>query len=327
MKYLPIAAEDLRKWKAPEGSVNFYYGRIGSGKTYAATADLLDLLDQGQIVYANWMVDWHGYFTAGNRFQRLLYWCLGWRVFDGVPRSNFHYVPPDQMSAEFLNTLADCHVFIDEGQNLLDSYKGTEFSIAKRRLIQYTRHYHRTLNIIAQRTQSVQVTARAQVNRFYKCTRKGFRLWPRFVRQEFADISGEDVAETPESLVSEKHYWGRNRVFNAYDSKYMRQGVPEVLPKRYRVQFYWSDLLQFLRASAEELELSPDTDAKGSLRSMLPFSRYDQQGKKSDLESLNSESLVPPLGDAHADGPVLRPSSKRGGVWISLKALLNTKLW
>jgi len=37
-------------FKASEGSINMYYGLIGHGKTYSATADILHLLKQGKDV-------------------------------------------------------------------------------------------------------------------------------------------------------------------------------------------------------------------------------------------------------------------------------------
>jgi len=214
------------KYRAPEGSVSFIYGRIGSGKTYAATALVLDLLDSGQTVYANWRVEWKGIDERRRRLRVAIQGLFGIRRHDVIPAGNFHYIDPEDATAEYIGGLTDCHVFIDEGQNLLDSYKGTEFSMAKRRLIQYTRHFHRSIYIVAQRTQSVQVTARAQVNRFYKCTSKRFFKWRRFRMDEYADISGEDVDESDESLVSSRVFWAKKRVFAAYDSKYMRGGKP-----------------------------------------------------------------------------------------------------
>lgn len=262
------------QYRAPEGSVNFYYGRIGSGKTYAATADVLDLLDQGFTVYANWRINWEGSDERHRRIRAFVRILFGIRRFDYIPPANFHYIEPEACTAEYLSELTDCFIFVDEGQNLLDSYEGKDFSKTKRRLIQYTRHFHRTLNIIAQRTQSVQITARAQVNRFYKCSRKPFRLWPRFVRQEFSDLSGEDVSESEDSLVSEKHYWGSKRVFAAYDSKYMRDGKPVVYPFHYRWIFGFGETFRliftgrFASETAGKNELSPKFSTENEV---LPF--------------------------------------------------------
>jgi hypothetical protein len=241
-----ISYESYREqYRAPEGEINFIYGRIGSGKTYVATAIILDLLDKGFTVYANWRVEWPGSMRPG-RFRAAARLFFGIRRYDIIPKGNFHYIEPEAFTAEFISKLVDCYVFADEGQNLLDSYEGKDFSKTKRRLLQYTRHFHRTLYVIAQRTQSVQVTARAQVNRFYRCSRKPFPLWPRFVLHEFADLAGEDVAETANSLVSERHYWGSKRVFAAYDSKYMREGVPYEYPGHVRAILTFWESVRFI---------------------------------------------------------------------------------
>jgi hypothetical protein len=276
MKLVPY--ESYREqYRAPEGSVNFYYGRIGSGKTYAATADILELLRSGQSVYANWRIEWSGVDERRQRLRAFFLFLFGIRRYDVIPPSNFHYIPPEECTADTISQLVDCHVFVDEGQNLLDSYEGKDFSKTKRRLIQYTRHYHRTLNIIAQRTQSVQVTARAQVNRFYKCSRKWNPFWPRFVRQEFSDLAGEDVNESEESLVSEKHYWGSKAVFAAYDSKYMRQGVPYQYPDHERWLGGWIEGIRLIFRGRFASETTTDILDKNELstvsteNSALPF--------------------------------------------------------
>jgi len=116
MRELPFEGyrESIR---APEGSVNFYYGRIGAGKTYAATADILDLLDQGHIVYANWRIDWKGVDERTSRI-RLIAHFLFRRHIRRIYTENFHYIEPEAFTAGFISRLSDCYVFVDEGQNL-----------------------------------------------------------------------------------------------------------------------------------------------------------------------------------------------------------------
>jgi len=53
-----LEKEDLLDlFKEDEGSINLYYGLIGQGKTYSATADILELLTQGKVVYCNWHIN------------------------------------------------------------------------------------------------------------------------------------------------------------------------------------------------------------------------------------------------------------------------------
>jgi hypothetical protein len=67
---------------------------------------------------------------------------------------------------------------------------------------------------------------RANVNVFYKCE----KLWQwgdilRFKRTEFQDMKEETVDENENNVISEKWYWGKKRIFDAYDTHYLRGGL------------------------------------------------------------------------------------------------------
>jgi len=217
-------------FSASEGSINMYYGLIGNGKTYAGTSDILDLLRQGKVVYANWHINVQDFDDRKSWVMIIKNILLFRKRFYYIPCSeNLHYFDPDKFDStgdlvEWLSSLNDCHIFFDEGQDMFDSYEGTRFSKAKRRLILHTRHYHRTLNIISQRPTAIQVSARGNVNRFYKCVKIGSWPRPRFARYEFQQMSGETVDETVDP-VSVKRYWGNDRVFSAYNTDYLAQGI------------------------------------------------------------------------------------------------------
>lgn len=222
----------LDVFEASEGSINMYYGLIGNGKTYNATADILDLLIQGKVVYANWHIQTEDFDDRESFLMILKNLLLFRRRFYKIPcAKNLHYFDPDQFNStvelvEWLSGLNDCHIFFDEGQDMFDSYEGTRFSKSKRRLILHTRHYHRTLNIISQRPTAIQVSARGNVNRFYKCVKLASWPWVRFARYEFQEMTGETVDENVEP-VSVKRYWASNRVFRAYNTDYLAQGIPK----------------------------------------------------------------------------------------------------
>jgi len=224
-KKIDKSQELIDLFEPDEGAVNMYYGRIGNGKTYAATADILELLSRGRVVYANWHINYNGF------DERFSFWHLFWKTlffrskFFVFPPENLRYFSPDEVTVEWLSTLTDCEIFIDEGQWVFDSYEGTRFSKEKRRLILHTRHVNRSLNIISQRTQAIQVSARGQVNRFFKCEKKLSWPWLIFRRYEFQDMVGDDVDETVDP-VDIKTYFADKKVLNAYDTKYLRAGVP-----------------------------------------------------------------------------------------------------
>jgi len=224
--------ELIDAFSASEGSINMYYGMIGNGKTYAATSDILDLLKQGKVVYCNWKIIVPDFDDRQSLWLVFFNLVLFRKRFYKIPcAQNLHFFNPEDYAStadlvEWLSGLNDCHIFFDEGQDMFDSYEGTRFSKSKRRLILHTRHYHRTLNIISQRPTAIQVSARGNVNRFYKCVKLAQWPWVRFARYEFQQMTGETVDETVDP-VSLKTYWGNSRVFNAYNTDYLAEGIPK----------------------------------------------------------------------------------------------------
>jgi hypothetical protein len=219
-------------FSASEGSINMYYGLIGNGKTYAGTSDILDLLKQGKVVYCNWHIITDDFDDRKSLGLSLWNFLIFRKRYYKIPcAKNLHYFDPDTFDStaelvEWLSGLNDCHIFFDEGQDMFDSYEGTRFAKSKRRLILHTRHYHRTLNIISQRPTAIQVSARGNVNRFYKCVKIASWPWVRFARYEFQEMTGETVDETKDPI-SVKTYFGSDRVFKAYNTDYLSEGIPK----------------------------------------------------------------------------------------------------
>jgi len=260
---ITVKEDLLNFFAANEGSINMYYGLIGNGKTYAATADILDLLKEGKVIYCNWRIiveDFDDRYDFMMSLKNLLFFR---KTYFKIPCSqNLHFFNPENFNStgelvEWLSSLNDCHIFFDEGQDMFDSYEGTKFSKAKRRLILHTRHYHRTLNIISQRPTAIQVSARGNVNRFYKCERLfslPFLRIPVFRRTEFQEMTGETVNELSEP-VTKKTYIGNSRVFNAYNTDYLAEGIPksqQVNFEAYRLNFV-SRLIVVCRNAFERL--------------------------------------------------------------------------
>jgi len=227
-----VSRDLLDVFKASEGSINMYYGLIGNGKTYAATADIIELLKKGKVVYCNWHIEVSDFDGRDSLLITLFNFIFARSRFYRIPcAKNLHFFDPEDFNStgdlvEWLSKLNDCHIFFDEGQDMFDSYEGTRFSKSKRRLILHTRHFHRTLNIISQRPTAIQVSARGNVNRFYKCVKIASFPWVRFKRLEFQEMAGETVDETVEPI-SRKVYWGSNKVFRAYNTDYLSEGIPK----------------------------------------------------------------------------------------------------
>lgn len=219
---------------APEGELNMYYGLIGSGKTYNATADIHELLARGRVVYATWPIKVQNFDDRKNWFMVLKNFVFFQKHYYEIPcQENMHFIDVEkgevdgkytfnptrpQDYIEYLNTLNHCDIFIDEAWRVFDSYKGTDFSLSTRNLALVTRHKFRSIHVITQRPTAVQVTIRGNINRFYKCVKIATLFGiPRFARYEFQEMTGETVNEEAEPI-STKTYWGSRKIFASYNS-------------------------------------------------------------------------------------------------------------
>lgn len=220
----PVPEIDLVDlFEAEEGSINQYYGRIGQGKTYNATADALADLAAGRVVYLNWHLHYEG-FDERSSLMQLLGSLLGLkRRFYRFPKENLRYISIDHNFLDNFEKLTDCKVYLDEGHVAFDSYEMAKMSLRKRQAVLHTRHFNRTICIISQRPTAVHVSMRANVNIFYKCEK--LLQWPLLIfrRTEFQDLTGETVDET--QPISSKVYFAKKHVLNAYNSKYLRNGM------------------------------------------------------------------------------------------------------
>lgn len=250
----PVSVDLLRDlFEAEEGSICQYFGRIGNGKTYAATADILEDLQRGMVVYANWRVDLSG--VSLDQKDSLFYAFLGIlgikkRYYKFLPE-NLHYLPIDDDFMDVFERLTDCKVYLDEGHVIFDSYQMTKLSMKKRASILHTRHFNRTIAIVSQRPTAVHVSARANVNIFYKCEK--LMQWPFLIfrKSEFQEMTGTgETVDDTKKPISSKWYFASKTVLNAYNTKYLRGGIPrsqEVHFEAYDFS-YGERWLAFLRA-------------------------------------------------------------------------------
>jgi len=210
-----------------DGEINFYYGRIGEGKTYGGTADAYEDLLRGQIVYTNWPLNFNGV----DQRKEILFLIGGlifpWRnTYFKFPKENWHLLPVDGNFHENFSKITSAKVYLDEGHVVFDSYEMAKLSMDKRISVLHTRHFDRSINIISQRPTAVHVTMRANVNRFYKFD-KLLHLGNLilFRRREYQDMTQETVDET--ESVSTKLYFAKQFIFNLYNSKYLRGDLKE----------------------------------------------------------------------------------------------------
>lgn len=209
-----------------EGLIAQYYGRIGTGKTYCATKDVLKLLSKGQVVYTNWKINYTGYDSRDHIWPVVLSLIMPWRKrFYIYPKDNLKHIEVDDQFIARFEKLTDCEVFLDEGHVVFDSYQMAKMSLRDRKAVLHTRHFDRAINIISQRPTAVHVSLRANVNIFYKCE-KVLHIGPilLFKRTEYQDMVGETVDE--EQPIKTRYYFARRSILTAYDSKYLRGDTP-----------------------------------------------------------------------------------------------------
>lgn len=251
---------DLLKILPPdEGEINQIYGRIGSGKTYCATKDIIDDLNRGQIWYCNWKIRWEGYDERNSRLALLLGSLRFKKQYRVYEQKNLHYVdlynleniivdnvPTGKDFISWLSTITDAKLAFDEGHIAFNSYEKTRISMDRINAVMWARHFDRSYLIISQRPSAIHITLRANVNRYFKCEKiTDFKIGKihlqRFRKTEFQDTTESDIPneakikklnekthmieETDEYqyAISQKGYWANKKIFAAYDTKYRRQ--------------------------------------------------------------------------------------------------------
>jgi len=314
-----------------EGEIVQYYGRIGSGKTYNATADILEDLEAGRVVYANWKLNWHGFDERDSLFYIIRSVLFPWtKRFYKFPKENLKFIDIDDAFIDKFEKITDAKVYLDEGHVAFDSYEMAKMSLQKRKAVLHTRHFNRSIAIISQRPTAVHVSMRANVNIFYKCEKIFSLAFPFtfftglpliiFKRTEFQDLSGETVDET--QPLGTKYYRAKARVMEAYDTKYLRG----TLPPSQRVLFEAYDLsfseklsrLTFLLRNA--IRLKPDGVSGGQ----NPTAREDfatSLGVESDSATIkNGERLnTVPVDDILARSKQKELARKRAAYFKHLR--------
>jgi len=246
----PFSQEILALFPEVEGDCNFYYGKIRNGKTRCATEDIIELLRRGEIVYANWPVNFSGFDERSDWKTVFIKSLFGRKIFFKYGPENFTYFHPDEIDINFLGRLVNVHVFIDEGQWIFNSHDRNADE-DKRRLILHNGHYCRSLNIISQRPVNVFKDMRSQINTWYKCEKLLSFPFLLFRRSTITEM--KDDLPDEEQIDDVKIYWPWNNklVFEAYNTHAMRaDNAIECLPE---FEAYEIDRLSAFKVLASHL--------------------------------------------------------------------------
>jgi len=210
--------EIINLFSPQEGTIAFYYGKVRNGKTYAATADILGLLERGEVVFANWNIDFNDFDERRNFRVALIKFVFGRSYFFKYKKDNFHYFSPATAPAVLvrrLNKLVNVHIFMDEGQWILNSHNRNPDPEAQA-LVLTNGHYCRSLNIISQRPSNVFKDYRSQVHFWYKCEKKLTWPWLIFSKTIIEDMK-DDLPDEESESNKVQIYFAKKKVFQAYN--------------------------------------------------------------------------------------------------------------
>jgi len=227
----PFLQEITSLFQEVEGINALYYGKVRNGKTRCATEDIIDLLERGEVVYANWPISFEGFDQRQSPFTVAVKAIAGKKYFFKYTKNNFNYFHPDDIDISFLGRLVGVHLFIDEGQWIFNSHDRNA-DPEKRKLILHGGHYCRSLNVITQRPINVFKDIRSQINVWYKCEKLLSSPFLLFRRSTITEM--KDDLPDEEQVDEIKIYWPWNnkKVFSAYNTHAMRakDAVP-VMPE------------------------------------------------------------------------------------------------
>ena len=201
------------------------------------------------------------YYDERNDWKKLFWRTLFFkkRFYRFNYKKNWHFVDIDRPDLiDFMGNLTDCIFILDEGQDIFSSTG--RIAVQARKVITRTRHMHKTLIIISQRANAVDVNFRNNCQFYYKCVNTRAFYWPfkpyfKIYRTEEMDKESFPVWESNVGTKAEWHaavwhsHFASNRIFNAYNSWYLRGGVPrsqEVYFEAYELST-WEKIKAFFR--------------------------------------------------------------------------------
>jgi hypothetical protein len=195
---------------------------------------------------------------------------------------------------EYVANLTDCYVFLDEGQDIFDSYEGRGMSQVKRKSLTRTRHLRKTLVIISQRAQAVSVTARANVTWFYRCVKTWvwyapwWNYFKVYMTEEMDEQNNPIWEKVQEDWRAPIFYSGfeDKKIYSLYNSWYLREGI--VSSQEVKFDAY---ILSFIDKWKALFSKKVDVPLAYSYDEMVKKSREMQEVYRMENEILNAEKV------------------------------------
>lgn len=229
----------LDVFQAQEGIIEHIIGKTGNGKTYYATLRAWELLMQGNVVYTTWKMILPEFYDE-REDKETVFWktVFGRKQFYRYNlKENWRWIDIDRPDlANYIASLTDCYVFLDEGQDIFSSHDRIDGTA--RRTITRTRHMRKTLVIVSQRAQAVDTNARANVSHYYKCVKRIAWFWPFkpfFFVYTTEDMDDQNIPVWEEHIPYSngkvwrapiyRKYFAKKKIYDLYNSWYLRDGI------------------------------------------------------------------------------------------------------
>jgi hypothetical protein len=241
-----------------EHGIYAYIGKLGQGKTYAMTRDVLSYLDKGRIVYTNYEISWPGYKQRPNIWHLFLALTFKKKIeLVEYPATNLRYINTDEKFHENFQKLRNCIVALDEAYILFDSYQMAKMSMAERMSILQCRKLDKSILYTVQRASNIHVVLRGMTNVFYECSRISLFGTLKLFRRVAYDLAVDESVDKTAPLGA-KIYTSRQKYFDAYDTKKLigitnRTWLYEELPTKLSHTVRAGQILAGFRKNIESL--------------------------------------------------------------------------
>lgn len=194
-----------------------WLGKLGQGKSYAMTCEIINHLNNGYTVYTNYKIYWNGitkkeFNWKTKKIEKIHHPATNLKAISGQNiREILKNIQPGTKQKHVILAL-------DEGYLYFDSYQGTKMPMDVRKFILHSRKKHIDIWYTSQRLMAIAPTMREMTDYFYKCKSLNFYFFRLFwtVRYELEDKKDGGLDENKNGQL--RLYFSNPLVYNSYDT-------------------------------------------------------------------------------------------------------------
>ena len=203
--------------------IKAYIGKMRSGKTMAMTQEVLRLLNNGEVVYTNYKINWNP-LAPMSPLRKAIH-------FVGIKKKRY---PPSNLRTfrdwDQVQNVSNCTVALDEGWQYFDSYN--KLPIEKRMRLYQSGKWELNFLYTVQRYMMTDINLRWSTNEFWESTLYKipflsypivmYRLYDLDEDGESAKLARKGIDEKGEVVdlaLARKWFFTRQKHFDLYDTK------------------------------------------------------------------------------------------------------------